>query len=106
MKTLEELQGTPEEQAERLSKLGTNREDFMFAIALHASVLMSMITAFMSANKQEPPDFVKELLDQLQPMMLAMAAAAGEDHAKTGQIKSRILLEETMRIVKTPPIVQ
>jgi hypothetical protein len=106
MRTLEDLQGTPEEQAERMSKLDTSREDFMFGIALHASVLSSMLTAFMSANNQEPPDFVKELLGQLEPMMLAMAAGAGIEHAKTGQIKSRILLEETMRIVKTPPIVQ
>ncbi len=50
MRTLEDLQGTPEEQAERMSKLDTSREDFMFGIALHASVLTSMLTAFMSAN--------------------------------------------------------
>ncbi len=106
MKTLEELQGTPEEQAERMSKLDTSREDFMFGIALSASVLMSMLTALLTKNGEEPPELVTDLMDQLQPMMVAMAAASGIDHAKTGQVKSRILFEETMRIVKTPSTVQ
>lgn len=97
---------TDEEILSRLGQYNLQKHDYVFGIALTASILISLLRSFVETSKKntgdETPESMEVLLEDLEALLQVMVQASGKNHISTGREKATLLLEEVFRVVVAP----